>query len=308
LLHIETLPRVLAVIGAGVIGAEYACTFAALGVEVHLVDGRDTLLPFLDQDISAALVQGMTANGVRFHWKERVEKCDVAGPTEIHLLLSSGATLVVTDVLVAAGRISNTGELNLEAAGLTPGQRGLIPVDRYFRTEVPHIYAAGDVIGAPALAATSMEQARVAVCHAFGLVDKDISPLVPTGIFTIPEVGTVGDSQQTLKEKGIAYIVGRADYAQYPRGCIIGDETGFLKLLFRADDLRLLGAHAVGEQAVELVHIGMIAMSFGANATLFSRTCFTYPTLDDLYKYAAYEAMVKHMSMSGTKARTELGA
>ena len=296
LLEIEALPRVLAVIGAGVIGAEYACTFAAMGVDVHLVDGRDTLLPFLDQEVSETLSRAMTANGVHFHWKELVCKCEVKGPAELHLTLSSGTTLVVTDVLVAAGRFSNTSELHLEAAGVTPGERGLIRVDRHYRTEVPHIYAAGDVIGAPALAATGMEQARAAVCHAFQVLDKEISPLLPTGIFTIPEAGMVGDTEQTLKKKGIAYIVGRADYSQNPRGCIIGDEAGFLKLLYRADDLSLVGIHAIGEQAVELVHIGLVAMSCGADANLFNKLCFTYPTLDDLYKYASYDALIKHMN------------
>jgi NAD(P) transhydrogenase len=296
LLKMEALPRVLAVIGAGVIGSEYACTFAALGVQVHLVDGRDTLLPFLDQDISAALVEGMTRTGVRFHWKERVQKCEVAGPDCIRLALTSGTILTVTDVLVAAGRTSNTGELNLEAAGLKPKEHGLITVDEHFRTAVPHIYATGDVIGAPALAATAMEQARAAVCHAFQLANKDISPSLPTGIFTIPEAGMVGETEQALKDKGIAYIVGRANYRQNPRGKIIGDEAGFLKLLFRAGDLHLVGVHAVGEQAVELVHIGLVAMSCGADANFFSTTCFNYPTLDDLYKYASYDALLKHMS------------
>jgi NAD(P) transhydrogenase len=295
LLQIKTLPRVLAVIGAGVIGSEYACTFAALGVEVHLIDGRDTLLPFLDEDVSAALVRCMSSNGIQFHWKELVRKCETKGPSTLHLTLSSGKTLIATDILVAAGRVSNTSKLDLKAAGLTPGTRGLIPVDRYFRTEVPHIYAAGDVIGAPALAATGMEQARAAVCHAFQLLDKDVSPLLPTGIFTIPEAGMVGETEQALRKNGIPYIVGCADYSQNSRGQIIGDEAGFLKLLYRADNLSLLGVHAVGEQAVELVHIGLVAMSSGVDMSFFNKVCFTYPTLDDLYKYATYDALMKHM-------------
>jgi NAD(P) transhydrogenase len=203
--------------------------------------------------------------------------------------------LVVTDVLVAAGRNSNTCELKLEAAGLTPGERGLISVDQNYRSEVPHIYAAGDVIGAPALAATGIKQARVAVCHAFQILDKELSPLLPTGIFTIPEVGMAGDTEQALRKKGIQYIVGRADYGQNPRGRIIGDEAGFLKLLFRADDLHLLGVHMIGEQATELVHIGLVAMACGANAGLFSNVCFNYPTLGNLYKYASYDALMRQL-------------
>jgi len=237
---------------------------------------------------------------MQFHWKDRVLQCEVGTEGKVHLKLSSGATLAVTDVLVAAGRCSNTHELNLEAAGVTAGQRGLIPVDGYFRTSVPHIYAAGDVIGAPALAATGVEQARVAVCHAFRLVDKHISPLLPTGIFTIPEAGMVGETEQTLKKNGIPYIVGRADYSQNSRGKIIGDDLGFLKLLYHAGDLRLLGIHAIGEQAVELVHIGLMAMSSGLDANFFSTICFTYPTLDDLYKYASYDALVKHIKHPGS--------
>jgi len=293
ILEIEELPRVLAVVGAGVIGAEYACTFAALGIEVHLVDGRDALLPFLDADVSAALTKAMVGHGVRFHWKERVTRCEVRGPKAIALTLSSGQELVATDVLIAAGRKSNTEELDLAVAGLTPAQRGLIEVDAHYRTSVPHIFAAGDVIGPPALAATGMEQARVAVCHAFDLLDKETSHLLPTGIYTVPEASMVGKTERELQEAGIDYVVGRADYATNPRGRIIGDESGFLKLLFRKGDLRLLGVHAIGEHATELVHVGLVAMHCDANADLFSRVCFNYPTLGDLYKYAAYDAMLR---------------
>ncbi len=290
ILDITEMPRTLVVIGAGVIGAEYACTFAALGVEVHLVDGRDSLLPFLDTEISAVISSGMIAAGVQFHWKERVERCDV-GATEIRLTLSSGAVLTATDVLVAAGRTSNTGTLNLAAAGLSAGQRGLLVVDGFYRTAVPHIYAAGDVIGAPALAATGMEQARLAIWHAFDLLKKTASPLLPTGIYTIPEASMVGETEQSLKAKGVDYVVGRASFADNPRGRIIGDETGLLKLLFRRDDLRLLGVHVVGEQATELVHIGLIAMMREGDADLFNTACFNYPTLGDLYKSATYDAL-----------------
>jgi NAD(P) transhydrogenase len=293
ILRISGIPRVLAVAGAGVIGAEYACTFAALGVEVHLIDGRETLLPFLDEEISSALLGAMTAAGIRFHWKELVERCEVRGAGDILLTLSSGATLPVTDVLVAAGRSSNSEDLDLEAAGLVPGKRGLIEVDRTYRTSVPHIYAAGDVIGPPALAGTGMEQARVAMCHAFELLDKESPPLFPTGIYTIPEVAMAGETEQSLRKAGIAYLTGRADYLHSPRGKIIGDEVGFVKLLFRRDDQRLLGVQILGEQASELVHIGLVALHAGAGADLFNEICFNYPTLGDLYKYATYDALLK---------------
>jgi NAD(P) transhydrogenase len=294
ILEIGALPKSLAVVGAGVIGAEYACTFVALGVEVHLVDGRDTLLGFLDREISENIQRAMTAAGVQFVWKEKVTRCDAPPTGDMTLTLTSGATLVVSDVLVAAGRQSNTGDLNLAAAGLTPGKRGVIKVDAQCRTEVPHIFAAGDVIGPPALAATGMEQARMAMCVACEVDYKDVvAPILPTGIYTIPEASMAGETEDSLKAKGVDYVVGRARYMDNPRGQIVGDENGLLKLIFARDDMRLLGVHVVGEQATELVHIGLVAMMSGSGAGLFNRTCFNYPTLGDLYKYATYEAILK---------------
>jgi NAD(P) transhydrogenase len=298
ILEIGALPKTLAVVGAGVIGAEYACTFAALGVDVHVIDGRDSLLGFLDREISENIQSAMTAAGVHFIWKEKVTRCEAPPTGDVTLTLTSGATLAVNDVLVAAGRQSNTADLNLAAAGLTPGKRGLIKVDAQCRTEVPHIFAAGDVIGAPALAATGMEQARLAMCVAFGFDYKDVvAPILPTGIYTIPEASMAGETEESLKAKGIACVVGRARYADNPRGQIIGDETGLLKLIFARDDMRLLGVHVVGEQATELVHIGLVAMMSNSGAELFNRTCFNYPTLGDLYKYATYEAILKQKEM-----------
>jgi NAD(P) transhydrogenase len=298
ILEIGVLPKKLAVVGAGVIGAEYAGTFNALGVEVHLIDGRDSLLGFLDREISENIQSAMAAAGVNFIWKEKVTRCEAPPSGDITLTLSSGATLTVSDVLVAAGRQSNTADLNLSAAGLTPGKRGLINVDAHCRSEVSHIFAAGDVIGPPALAATGMEQARLAMCVAFGFNYKDVvAPILPTGIYTIPEASMAGETEESLKAKGIACVVGRARYADNPRGQIIGDEAGLLKLIFARDDMRLLGVHVVGEQATELVHIGLVAMMSGSGAELFNRTCFNYPTLGDLYKLATYEAMLKQKEM-----------
>src|SRR6188768_1581600 len=295
ILQLKALPKKLIVIGGGVIGSEYAGTFAALGVEVHLVDGRDTLMPFLDAEISHGLAEAMAANGVHFHWKEKVVKCDASKPGDVTLTMASGATLTGDGVLVCAGRSSNTESLNLAAAGLTPGKRGLVQVGTHFEsTEVPHIYGAGDVIGPPALAATGIEQARVAVFHAFGETLKSaIAPLLPTGIYTIPEASCVGETEAALVEKKIPYVVGRARYADLPRGDIMGDKGGFLKLLFHHDDLRLLGVHVMGEQATEVVHVGLVAMMMGATTDLFNRTCFNYPTLGDLYKHAAYDALLQ---------------
>jgi NAD(P) transhydrogenase len=212
----------------------------------------------------------------------------------VTLTLTSGATLAVNDVLVAAGRQSNTGDLNLGAAGLTPGKRGLIKADPMGRTEVQHIFAAGDVVGAPALAATGMEQARLAACAAFDIRQKEsAAPILPTGIYTIPEASMAGETEEALKEKNIPYVVGRARYTDNPRGQIIGDEHGLLKLIFRREDMRLLGVHVVGEQATEVVHIGLVAMLAGVGATVFNRACFNYPTLGELYKMATYEAILR---------------
>jgi NAD(P) transhydrogenase len=298
-LELQELPRKLVVVGAGVIGSEYACSFAALGIEVHLLDGRDTLLPFLDAEISSALERAMETNGVRIHWGERVVACDASHPGDLELTLSSGSRFDCDGLLVCAGRVSNTERLDLAAAGLTPGERGLVQVGAYYQAkEASHIYAAGDVIGPPALAATGIEQARVAVCHAFGAhLKSEIAPLLPIGIYTIPEASMVGDTEESLQSKGIPYLAGRARYADLPRGEIIGDEVGFLKLLFHRDDLRLLGVHVLGEHATEIVHVGLVAMLSNATAELFNRACFNYPTLGDLYKYAAYEAILRRSGL-----------
>jgi NAD(P) transhydrogenase len=305
ILEIGTLPKTVAVVGAGVIGAEYACTFAALGVAVHLIDGRDSLLGFLDREISQTIERAMTGAGVHFVWKEKVTRCDAPETGDVTLTLTSGATLKVSDVLVAAGRHSNTGDLNLGAAGLTPGKRGLIKVDAQGRTAVRHIFAAGDVIGAPALAATSMEQARLAVCVAFDLHGKETAaPIMPIGIYTIPEASMAGETEESLRSKNIPYVVGRAAYADNPRGRIIGDEHGLLKLIFRPEDMRLLGVHVVGEQATELVHIGLIAMLAGVGASVFNRACFNYPTLGDLYKNATYDALLKRDGIIASDAES----
>ncbi len=294
ILEIGAMPRSLAVVGAGVIGSEYASTFAALGTDTHLIDGRETLLPFLDAEISGALATAMADAGVRMHLGERVLRCDAGASGAIALELASGATLHCDDVLVCSGRSSNTAELNLGAAGVATGKRGLIEVDANYRTGVPHIYAAGDVIGAPALAATGMEQARTAMTRALGSnLKRDLAPLLPAGIYTIPEVGTIGATEEALRTSGVDYVVGRWRAADSPRGRILGDEHGFLKLLFRRSDLRLLGAHVIGEQATETVHVGMIAMLADGDADLFNRACFNYPTLGDLYKYATYDALMQ---------------
>ncbi|MCW8131004.1 MAG: Si-specific NAD(P)(+) transhydrogenase [Planctomycetota bacterium] len=291
ILKLKDIPQSMIVVGGGVIGCEYACTFAAQGVDVSLVDSRDILLPFLDREISLSLMDRMRKLGIRLLSEVRVDACAPEAGS-VKLTLSNGTTAEAECVLVAAGRNSNTRDLNLPAAGITPGKRGLLDVDKTYRTSVPHIYAAGDVIGFPALASTSMEQARSAVANAFDLSYKiKLAPILPYGIYTIPEVSMAGETESSLQEKNVDYVIGKALYGQNPRGEIIGDMDGFLKLLFNRADLKLLGVHVIGESASEVVHIGLIGLMTNATADLFVQTCFNYPTLGDLYKYASYDAM-----------------
>jgi NAD(P) transhydrogenase len=293
-LELERVPRRLAVIGAGVIGAEYASTFRALGVEVHVVDGRERLLPFLDEEVSRRLESAMSDLGVRFHWKQRVKACAARARGALRISFDSGRTMVVDAVLVAAGRRACVEGLGIENAGLALDERGHLRVDARFRTAVKNVFAAGDVVGFPALASVGAEQARVAVCAAFGArLKESLEPLYPTGIYTIPEVSTVGATEETLRERGVEYVVGRAAYADNARGAIIGDRNGFLKLLFRKRDMKLLGAHMMGEQAAELVHIGLMTLLRGGGASDLQRACFNVPTLSNLYKDAAYRAQIE---------------
>ena len=292
ILHLEHLPERMAVVGASTIGCEYACIFAELCKEVHVIDARSGALSFLDGEIARAITAGMERNGVTFHWNDRVESCHANENGEIVLTLHSGASFAADSALIAAGRKSNTDRLNLAAAGVPVGERGSIVVDECFRTPVKHIYAAGDVIGPPALASTGMEQARRAMRHAFGDGQvTGIAALLPTGVYTIPEAAMVGETEEALKQKNVPYVVGRASYERNPRGKIVGDSDGLLKLLIHRHDLKLLGVHVMGEEATELVHVGLIAMLCDASARLFDEMCFNLPTFGQLYKVAALDAI-----------------
>ena len=290
ILNLHKIPKSMAVIGAGVIGSEYASTFAALGAQVHIIDGRDKLLPFLDAEVSHALQAAMERSGITFHWKENVQKCECADGSAT-LTFASGKSLTVDAILVAAGRKSNVEMLALPSAGVTTGERGLIPVNEHYQSNVPHIYAAGDVIGFPALASTSMEQSRRAAAHALDLPNGRLSPLLPNGIYTIPEVSMIGETEESLKKKNVEYVVGRSDYKDNGRGQIIGDKDGFLKLLFQKSDMKLVGVHVMGELATEVAHIGLMTMLFGGTANAFVEACFNVPTLGMLYKTATLAAL-----------------
>jgi len=290
-LQMDRIPKSLAVIGAGVIGCEYASIFMALGVDVTLVDGRNQLLPFLDVEISDRLRDRFAALGMHLWFNERPVR--VKNSLTVALLtMNSGKTLETEAALFAAGRRAAVDGLALEKAGLGINDRGYISVDENYRTAVPHIYAAGDVIGFPALASTSMEQGRVAVCHAFGLKYKQrVASLLPMGIFTIPEVSATGETEESCKEKKIDYCVGRALYANNARGHITGDTAGMLKLIFARADKKLLGVSIIGENATELIHIGMMVLDNHRTIDEFIEQVFNYPTLSEAYKYAAYDGL-----------------
>jgi NAD(P) transhydrogenase len=290
-LQMKRIPKSLAVIGGGVIGCEYASIFMALGVAVTLVDGRDTLLPFLDAEISEKLRERFASLGMQFWFNERPVKVENSA-TGARLTMKSGRVLETEAALFAAGRRAAVDGLELQKAGLSINDRGYIPVDENYRTSVPNIYAAGDVIGFPALASTSMEQGRVAVCHAFGLKYKQrVASLLPMGIYTIPEISAAGETEASCQEKKIDYVVGRAHYANNARGHIAGDTAGLLKLIFARADKKLLGVSIIGENATELIHIGMMVLDNGLTIDEFIEQVFNYPTLSETYKYAAYDGL-----------------
>jgi NAD(P) transhydrogenase len=290
ILNLGQIPRRMAVVGAGVIGCEYACIFAALGVDVHLIHDRERFLHFFDPDLCAVLQSGMGELGVTFVLGKAVLSCKATG--EGVTLELPGESLAVDAVLVASGRRGNSDNLNLEAAGITPTETGHITVNDQFQTDNPDVYAAGDVIGFPALASTSMEQARMAMVHAFDLkYKKSVARVLPLAVYTIPEVAAAGETEMSLREKGVDYVAGKAYYDRNARGKIIGDRDGVLKLLFDRADMSLLGVGVVGEMASELVHVGLVALMMHAESDLFIETCFNYPTLGQLYKYATYDAL-----------------
>src|SRR5205085_5430387 len=292
MLTIDRIPESLAVVGAGVIGSEYASMFAALGVEVHLIDGRTSLLPHIDREIVRILLGELQNRlGITLHLGCDVDVIDrVDG--RVSLCMKDGTCFVVDKVLYAAGRSSNVEGLNLDGIGVKTGNRGLVLVDENYRTSVANIYAAGDVIGFPALASTSMEQARVAMVHAFDLKYKtSVSPILPYAIYTIPELSTVGLTEDDCHKKGIPCEVGRAFYRNSARGQIIGDTKGLLKLVFDPESLKVLGVHLVGDIAAELLHIGMMVMQMDGTINAFIEGVFNYPTLSDAYKYAAYDGL-----------------
>ena len=294
ILGLKEIPRTLTVVGAGVIGCEYACMFAALGVRVTLIDKRNRLLEFIDAEISDALAYHLRQNKVTLRLGEEVSKIEMLegdNGKHVRIHLQSGKQIVTDKALFSIGRTGATARLNLQEAGVTPDSRGRLKVNESYQTNVPHIYAVGDVIGFPSLASISMEQGRLAACHAFGLEAKSAPSLFPYGIYTIPEISTVGKNEEELTEQGIPYEVGKAQYREIARGQIIGDNTGMLKLLFHLDTRELLGVHIIGEGASELIHIGQAVLAFHGTVDYFVNTAFNYPTLAECYKTAAFNGI-----------------
>ncbi len=297
ILHMSEVPRTMVVVGAGVIGIEYASMFAALGARVTVVESRERMLEFCDSEVVEALKFHLRDLSVSFRLGETVEAVEADDMGTV-TTLASGKRIPADTVMYSAGRQGSTDALNLDAAGLTADSRGRIKVDHTFRTEVEHIYAVGDVIGFPALAATSMEQGRLASYHAFGEPSNSLIELQPIGIYTIPEISYCGRSEDELTTSSIPYEVGVSRYRELARGQIVGDSYGMLKLLVSTETRNLLGVHVFGTGATELVHIGQAVMTCGGTVDHLVDTVFNYPTLSEAYKVAALDVVNKMRAVS----------
>jgi NAD(P) transhydrogenase len=290
ILKLKRIPKSMIVVGGGVIGVEYASIFSVLDLEVTLVDSRTTLLEFLDREIVDEFVHHMREEDIILRLGESVTSVERDPKGQVVTHLDSGKRLRAELALVTAGRVGNTQELKLENAGLVADQRGRLKVNANFQTDVPDIYAAGDVIGFPSLASTSMEQGRLAACHAFEHSTTSQPAHFPFGIYAVPEMSMVGMTEQELTEKKIAYEVGVARLRETARGQIMGLQDGLLKILFSLEDQRVLGVHILGEGSSELIHIGQAVLALGGTITYFLESVFNYPTLAEAYKVAALDA------------------
>jgi NAD(P) transhydrogenase len=288
------LPKEIIVVGAGVVGLEYASFMAALGADVTVIDQRPALLEFVDRQIVEALSYHLRQFGVTFRLGEKVAQVGIdAKRDHVFAELESGKKVHGDALIYAVGRRANGDRLHLEAAGLTADSRGKLKVNEFFQTDVLHIYAAGDVIGFPALASTSMEQGRLAACHMFGIPFEHTPDLFPYGIYTIPEISMVGQTEETLTSNRVPYEVGIAKYSELAKSMMLGDEAGMLKLLFDPQTRKLLGVHALGQRATEIIHIGQAVLFYGGSVEYFRDMVFNYPTLAEAYKVAALDGLNK---------------
>ncbi|MGD9689418.1 MAG: Si-specific NAD(P)(+) transhydrogenase [Phycisphaerales bacterium] len=301
-LKLQKLPRTMIIVGGGVIGTEYASMLASLGVRVTLIEGRARLLDFIDQEVCEALQYHLRQMGCTLRLGEKVVKIEkVRAPTGsrageepiVEAMLESGKTIRADCLLFAIGRQGATGSLNLSAAGLATDDRGRIKVNEFYQTSVPHIYAVGDVIGFPALASTSMEQGRLASNHMFGGLFQRSDELIPYGIYSIPEISMVGWTEERLTKEGVPYEAGIAQYKEIARGKLLGDDIGMLKMLIHQESHNILGVHAIGTHATEIIHIGQAVMAFKGTVDYFVNTVFNYPTLAECYKVAAFNGINK---------------
>lgn len=291
-LSLLEIPRTMTVVGGGIIGLEYASMFATLGTKVTVIESRPRLLDFVDEEIADALIYHLRDRGMTFRLMEEVVYVDMDGDEPV-ALLASGKRVRSEVLLFSTGRQGRTSQLNLPAAGLTADDRGRLKVNEHFQTEQPHVYAAGDVVGFPALASTSMEQGRLAALHACDRPGQAIPGLYPYAIYAIPELSMVGRTEEQLTKDCVPFESGIAHYREIAKGQILGDEIGELKILFHLEDHKILGVHAIGEGASELIHIGQAVMAHGGTIEYFRDTVFNYPTLAECYKVAAYAGMNK---------------
>ncbi len=293
ILNMKELPKKLTIVGAGVIGCEYACIFARMGIRVNLISKDYDILSFLDHEICDRLKHYMRNQRILLRFGEEVTKIEKCGDNRVKVYLKSGKVLLSSHVLIAAGRTSNTRGLGLDRIGVKLGTRGLIEVNRdNYQTTAEHIYAVGDVIGFPALASTAMLQGRIAALHAFGEFQNEKMPKdLPFGIWTIPPVAMVGKTEKELTDAGMPYEIGVAHFKEIARSHIMGEEEGILKLLFDPNTLKLLGVHIIGPRAAELIHVGQTVMSLDGTIKFFVNTVFNHPTLDEAYRVAAFNGL-----------------
>jgi NAD(P) transhydrogenase len=293
ILKLNFIPKRLMVIGGGVIGLEYASMFALLDIEVLIVSRHPTLMPWVDREVVEALKAHLRQQGVRFLMDTRVQDCDAPDPHTVKGTFDNGEEFEVEMILYAAPRIGNTADLNLTAAGLSANENGCLTVNDVYQTEQPHIYAAGDVIGWPSMASTSIDQGRKAANHLLGVEDVPYEPLFPYGIYTFPDISMIGATEEQLRKNNQPYETGVGRYRDSARGEIIGDEFGLVKLLFDPDSRALLGAHIIGSEATELIHIAQAVMISHGKIDYFIDTVFNYPTLAEVYKIAALNGFNK---------------
>lgn len=298
-LHLKKLPRTLSIVGGGVIGCEYGSMFSALGIKVTIVEAQPQILGFVDQELVESLAYSLRQQKASIITNDKVVRCGRSPDGRAVTYLESGKRIVTDVLLVSAGRVGNVEGLNLETVGVTPDPRGRITVNEHYVTSCPSVYAVGDVIGFPALASTALEQGRRASCHAFGLRDKGFELPLPYGVYTIPEIGMIGKTEQQLSQEKVPYETGISRFHEVERGKIIGEDTGVLKLLFHRNTLQLLGVHIIGDGASELVHVGQAVMAFKGGIDYLAQAVFNYPTLSQSYKTAALDGLNKVIAAQG---------